>query len=181
MKKQILGVLAGVSVVVGALFSVGCQKEKPYASYQLAVKYHDLQKNEQGGDLSPDQIEQLPADQRDLYRVALCLDKWLVSGGFARIYGWNPLVIEGPDLTINDQQAYNYYRNEVKRLDDSDLAKVITDAQRDSGGSGLTLTTSGSLEFDYLITGISTMSKEEYPQSKRYTVSYGPLTSDTKE
>lgn len=169
MKKQFLMAFAAVAVGLSAL--TGCQKDKPYASYQLAVKYHDLPKDEEGKDLTNnEQIDQLPPAQRDMYRVAMCLDGWLVNGGFARVYGWNPLVIEGPDLAINDQQAYNYYKNEMKRLDDSDLAKVITDAQRDSG---LELTTSGSLEFDYLITGISTMSKVEYPQSKRYTVSYG--------
>ena len=166
--------LALALVMGSAALQTGCQKEKPYSSYEIAVSVMGLPKDEKGKDLTLEEAEKLPAEQRDLYVVANYLVGWLISNNYVRTYGLgNPLMIEGEHLATNDQQAYNYYTNEVQRLNEANLAKVLVDAQK-STGTPLTLTTSGSMSFSYQLTRTSTL-PEGTQLKKNYTVSYTPI------
>ncbi|MCH5306308.1 MAG: hypothetical protein J1E79_07490 [Rikenella sp.] len=170
MKKHIF-LLASAAVMAGATLLTGCKKEKSFSSYEIAVTFSGLPKNENGTDFTSEEIEKLPAEQRDLYHVADYLVKWMINNVYVRTYGLgNPLIIEGEDLAYNDQQAYKLFTNEVQRLDAANLDKVIADAQQ---SGGLELTTSGSVSFSYLLTRTSTL-PDGTQLSKRYTVNYAP-------
>lgn len=170
MKKKIFVALMAVAVGLGML--TGCSKDKPYSSYNIGTQFYGLPDVKDKNEAS-----KLPADQRDLYFVAECLAGWLVDNGYIRTNNLgNPLVIEGADLTYNDQVAYDLYENEVKRLDEADLEKVITDAQK-SNSDKLEITTSGTVSFSYALTRTTTL-PEGTQVSKRYTVSYSPASAN---
>lgn len=176
MKKKIL--VAVMAVVAGLVVLTGCQKDKPYSSYNIGASFQGLPTHEDGSTYSKEQASNLPADERDHYFVADYLAGWLINNGYVRNNYVNPLTIEGDNLVYNDQVAYDLYKNEVKRLDETDLEKVIEDAQKLSGSSKLELTTSGTVSFLYSLTRTSTLPAGT-SLSKRYTVSYSPVNGST--
>ena len=176
MKKKIL--LALTAVAAGLVVLTGCQKEKPYSSYGVGAEFLGLPTHENGANYTKEEASKLPADQRDHYFVADYLAGWLIDNGYVRTNRVNPLTIEGADLAYNDQVAYDFYQNEIKRLDQVDLDKVITDAQKLTGSSKLELTTSGTVSFMYSLTRTTTLPSGT-SLSKRYTVNYSPLDGPT--
>ena len=175
MKKKIFVALMAVAVGLGML--TGCSKDKPYSSYNIGVDFYGLPKHEDGSNYTEEEASKLPADQRDLYFVANYLAGWLIDNGYIRTNYVNALVIEGADLAYNYQVAYNLYENEVKRLDEADLEKVLADAQKLSGDDKLEITTSGTVSFTYRLTRTTTL-PEGTQLSKRYTVSYSPASAN---
>lgn len=184
MKKKIF--VAVMAVVAGLVVLTGCQKEKPYAVYQVGLKYQGLptqpEKDKRpDGSLRPydEWVESLPADQKDLCVVADYLAGWLVRHGYIMTKNNNnPIVIEGDNLSLSDQQSYALYKNMITDLDKVDLNEVIKNAQTTPEfGEKLELTTSWALSFEYFITGITTLPSTDVT-TKGYLVSYGPLTSN---
>lgn len=171
MKRKILILLA--VFVAGMAVLTGCEKDKPYSSYNIGAIFMGLPSHADGTTYTKEEAAQLPADQRDLYFVADYLAGWLIENGYVRNSYVNPLIVEGDDLAYNDKVAYDMYRNEVKRLDEVDLGKVIVDAQKLSGASKLELTTSGTVMFTYSLTRTSTL-PEGSELSKTYVVPYEP-------
>ena len=93
-----------------------------------------------------------------------------------------PIVIEGADEDENDRQAYVIYENKLSELtkkeESGDLDKIIWDAQHTTGTDGepeLTLTTTGSVIFSYILTKGSNPS---VIRTTSFTVEYGPLVVD---
>lgn len=176
MKKKIF--VAVMAVVAGLAVLTGCQKDKPYSSYNIGPSFQGLPTHENGAIYTKEEASKLPADGRDHYFVADYLAGWLIDNGYVRNNSVNPLTVEGDNLTYNDQVAYDLYKNEVQRLDEVDLEKVIEDAQKLSGSSKLELTTSGTVSFLYSLTRTSTLPAGT-PLSKRYTVSYSSVNGPT--
>ncbi|WP_298063734.1 hypothetical protein [uncultured Rikenella sp.] len=172
MKKKIFAVVTAIAA--GLAILSGCTKDKPYSSYNIGPEFIGLPKHENGQIYSKEEASKLPADQRDLYFVADYLAGWLIDNGYVRNNNINPLTVEGEDLAYNDQVAYDLYRNDVKRLNEVDLEKVLQEAQKLSSSSKLELTTSGTVSFLYSLTRTSTLPSGT-PLSERYTVSYSPI------
>lgn len=177
MKKKILAALT--AVVAGLLVFTGCQDEKPYATYELACNFSGLPEKPDNGMSYDEWAKSLPAEQKDLIDVANYMAGWMISHGYVMTRNLNnPIVLEGDNLALLDPQAYQAYQNKITDLDKINLDDVITEAQNQTSGTKLELTTSGMLSFGYVITGITTLSPNSYPQIKWYSVSYGPLTSN---
>lgn len=177
MKKQILAALS--VAMLGAVALTGCQKEKPYTLYQIGTRF-SVPTQPADDKRSPEEWQQsLSIEEQEQLRVGNYIAGWLISNGYVRTRSNNPITLEGDDIVGQDQQAYNMYQNLVKALNKEDLAQLVVDAQKESDPSKqIELTRSGSVSFDYLITGISTLAPAEYPQSTGYTVSYGPLSAN---
>lgn len=171
MKKKFFAALA--AVVIGTGLFTGCEKDKPYSWYQIGATFYNLPNAN-----SLEEAETLPAESRDLYFVANEIASWLINNSYIRTTtsGAGPLIIEGEDLTYNDQQALNYYQNCVSRLDQADLDQVIIDEQQSTDLGHLTLTTSGTVTFSYALTRTSTL-PDGTSTSKTYTVHYSPVGS----
>lgn len=170
MKKKFFAALA--AVVIGSGLFTGCEKERPFCWYEVGASFYNLP------DVSSlEEAETLPAEQRDMYFVANEVATLLLNNSLIRTAnsGVGPLVIEGEDITYNDQQALNYYEGCVTRLDEVDLDKAIEEAQQ-GGTDRLTITTSGTVSFSYALTRTSTL-PEGTSTSKMYTVHYSPVGS----
>lgn len=176
MKKKIF--VAVMAVMAGLAALTGCTKDKPYSSYNVGATFMGLPTHENGAIYSQEEASKLPADERDHYFVADYLAGWLIDNAYVRNNYVNPLTVEGDNLAYNDQVAYDMYKNEVKRLDEVNLEKVLQDAQKLSGSSKLELTTSGTVSFLYSLTRTSTLPAGT-SLSKRYTVSYSPVNGST--
>lgn len=174
MKKKILVALA--AVVAGLFVFTGCQKEKPYATYELALSVQGLPEKPDDGKSYDEWVESLPAAQKDLCVVADYMAGWMVRHGYIMTKNNNnPIVIEGDNLALLDPQAYTVYTNKLTELDEVNLDNVVEEAQtKPESGEKLELTTSGMLTFGYLITGITTLPSTD-ARVKWYSVSYGPL------
>lgn len=177
MKKQFLMAFAAVAVGLSAL--TGCQKDKPYTLYQLGT-YFDVPTQSADDKRSAEEwLQSLSIKEQEQIRVGNYLASWLISNEYVMTRSVKPLIFYGDDIAGQDMLAYNTYQNLVKKLNEVDLAQVVVDAQKESDPSKqIELTRSGSVSFDYVITGISTLAPAEYPQSTGYTVSYGPLTAN---
>lgn len=174
MKKKILVALA--AVVAGLFVFTGCQKEKPYASYELALNFQGLPEKPENDGMSYDEwVKSLPAAQQDLLHVADYMAGWMVSHGYIMTKNNNnPIILEGDNLTLLDPQAYQVYKNKITELDLVNLDNVVEEAQtKPEAGGKLELTTSGTLSFGYLINGITTLPSTDQ-RVKWYSVSYGP-------
>lgn len=178
MKKKIL--VAVMAVVAGLVVLTGCQKVKPYAAYELALKCEGLpEKPRDDGKTYDEWLNGLSADQKDLHVVFNYIAGWFVNHGYIMTKNNNnPIVIEGDNLSLSDQQAYAIYKNLVADLDKVNLNEVIKTAQtKPEFGKKLELTTSGTVSFQYFITGITTLPSTDVT-TKWHLVSYGPLTSN---
>lgn len=176
MKKKILSVLAVLAA--GFVSLTSCQDEKPFSVYQIGVTFPGLDVS-----LSTEQIEALPASEQDKYAVANYLSGWMINQDYIKTgTTGKPIVIEGADEDENDRQAYVIYENKLSDLTEKEksgeLDKIIWDAQRTNGTNGkpeLTLTTTGSVIFSYILTKGSNPS---VIRTTSFTVDYGPLVVD---
>ena len=177
MKKKILVALA--AIVAGLFVFTGCQKEKPYATYELALSFQGLPEKPDNGMSYDEWVQTLPAEQKDLLQVADYMAGWLNLHGYVMTRNNNnPIVLEGDNLALLDPQAYQVYKNKITDLDKVVLDDVVEEAQtKPDFGEKLELTTSGMFSFGYMITGISTLPSTD-ARVKWYSVSYGPLTSN---
>lgn len=170
MKKRILSILAILAASFAALTS--CQDEKPFSVYQIGVKYPFV------GDvtLSQEEIDALPTALQEQYEMAIYLTQWFYNNDFIRTGpSGNPILIEGADEAGNDRQATQLYDNKVSELQKKDLDGIIREAQTKTGSDGkpaLTLTTSGSFIFSYILTKGSNPSTI---RSTSFTINYEPL------
>ena len=174
MKKKILVALA--AVVAGLFVFTGCQKDKPYATYELALSFQGLPEKPDDGKSYDEWVASLPPAQKDLCVVADYMAGWMVRHGYIMTRNNNnPIVLEGDNLALLDPQAYTVYTNKITELDEVNLDDVVKEAQtKPESGEKLELTTSGMLTFGYLITGITTLPSTD-ARVKWYSVSYGPL------
>lgn len=174
MKKKILVALA--AVVAGLFVFTGCQKDKPYATYELALSFQGLPEKPDDGKSYDEWVASLPPAQKDLCVVADYMAGWMVRHGYIMTRNNNnPIVLEGDNLALLDPQAYTVYTNKITELDEVNLDDVVKEAQtKPESGEKLELTTSGMLTFGYLITGITTLPATD-ARVKWYSVSYGPL------
>lgn len=179
MKKKIFIALA--AVVAGFAALTGCQKEKPYTSYEIGSMFSGVPEKAANDTRSiPEWLQSLSIEEQELYKVANYMAGWLIENHYIRTKKiGNPIVLEGDDLVSQDRTAYTVYQNMQVELDRVNLDEVIVAAQKQQEtNTKLELTTSGYLSFGYVITGITTMSIDEYPQIKWYGVNYGPLNAD---
>lgn len=100
--------------------------------------------------IQPEEIDKLPIAAKDKFHVADYLSNWMIQNGFIMTGNLgNPVIIEGDDVAYNDAMAVRIYQNLLVDLNAKDLNQIIVDAQNETGEDKLTLTTSGSITFDY--------------------------------
>ncbi|WP_294600928.1 hypothetical protein [uncultured Rikenella sp.] len=170
MKKRVLGILAAFFAGFVALTS--CQDEKPFSVYQIGVIYPTLNDL-----LSQEQIDALPPTEKDMCKVAIYLNQWFFKNNFIRNgSGGNPILIEGADEAENDRQAIAIYDNNLSELQKKQFDEIIREAQLTNGTNGepeLTVTTTGSLVFSYVMKKGS--NAQTTIRSTSFTVNYEPL------
>ena len=178
MKKKILSVLAVLAAGFIALTS--CQEEKPYSFYQVGVNFIGIDAT-----LSQDEINKLSPNEKDKYSVAGYLAGWLINHDFIMTGSTKPIIIEGADEAENDRQAIVIYDNKLSKLQepdtDKDLDDIIREAQLKTGADGkpeLTLTTSGSLTFSYIM--LKGSNAQSTIRSTLFTVDYAPLSTPSE-
>lgn len=173
MKKKLL--VALTAVIAGLFVFTGCQKDRPYTSYEIVATFPDLPKGNK--DPNTGQITYTDAE-KDHIAVANYLAGWLIDNRYIMNKNLgNPIVMEGDDLTGQDRKAYPLYLNKRNELNNVDLNEIVVEGQElQYEDKKLVLTTHGAVSFKYSIVGITTMPDDS--KSQEYSVNYGPLASN---
>lgn len=161
MKKKMLTLLA--SALTAVLVFTGCSDDKSYSYYQIGARFPD-------GEF----IEKIPvADRTEQQKQDLKamegLIKWLGTNMYLRNGVWaDPLIIEGEDETVNDNEATKFFEAKYNALKDENLDEVMEKIIADN--PEYEITGSGTFTMQYVITKGS--ENPSVMKTQNFTVNY---------